>query len=204
MMDFVWLTKIRAIVRVLCCAKSALCQCRRVCMCPGRRGNLICNNNLFPPNSYHLVTLWVRTKAPCLPEIYCQFASLPMMRRSFLIQALFAPIQKKGMDLTRNESLKFYKAYLDRSKAVDQLLRPVCMTFNKFAHEFRMDKGVAAKRRLATGQIIAVGARFSYELLDIYISQFCTMFSLTNISMTSFLLATTRRSCRARSTSSAR
>ena len=126
------------------------------------------------------------------------------MRRSFLIQALFAPIQKKGMDLTRNESLKFYKAYLDRSKAVDQLLRPVCMTFNKFAHEFRMDKGVATKRRLATGQMIAVGTRFSYELLDIYISQICTMFSLTNISMTSFLLATTRRSCRARSTSSAR
>ena len=99
-----------------------------------------------------------------------------MMRRSFLIQALFAPIQKKGMDLTRNESLKFYKAYLDRSKAVDQLLRPVCMTFNKFAHEFRMDKGVATKRRLATGQMIAVGTRFSYELLDIYISQVCTMF----------------------------
>ena len=29
MMDFVWLTKIRAIVRVLCCANPGLCQWRR-------------------------------------------------------------------------------------------------------------------------------------------------------------------------------
>ncbi len=46
-------------------------------------------------------------QSPCVPEIYTYFAGLQMMRRSFGILAVYAPLQKADMDLQSNDSVSF-------------------------------------------------------------------------------------------------
>ena len=40
--------------------------------------------------------------APCIPEVYGYFASLAYMKRSFYHDTLYAPIQRRDMDLSQN------------------------------------------------------------------------------------------------------
>ena len=50
--------------------------------------------------------------APCVPEIACHFAGLQLMRRSFGIEPLYAPVPRTDIDLEQNTSLRLYGHYL--------------------------------------------------------------------------------------------
>ena len=39
--------------------------------------------------------------SPCIPEVFCHFASLPLMKRSFQIDVVFAPIQRANWEDVR-------------------------------------------------------------------------------------------------------
>ena len=53
-------------------------------------------------------------QAPCLPEIACRFAKVPMMRRSFEICRLFPCAQGPALDFDQNASTRSYREYLQR------------------------------------------------------------------------------------------
>ena len=125
--------------------------------------------------------------SPCIPEIFIQFASLPLMLRSFSVVVLYAPIQRDDLDFDQNESLKLYAAYLRHfggltgSMAnVRGLTQRVSMSFYTFAHTYRLtnhhSNGGLTRWKLPPRGMISVGIRFSFEMLDIYLCQMCTMF----------------------------
>jgi len=114
--------------------------------------------------------------SPAIPEIALDFATLPLMKRSFRVGDVYAPVPKDDVDLDQNDSYKFYAAYLRFSRGTSKPPR-VDMSFLEFARRYRVVKGVAQQRRLPSGIMIAIGVRFSYELLDISLGQFAVMFA---------------------------
>ena len=117
--------------------------------------------------------------APCVPEIFCSFAGLPMMKRSFAIMQLYAPVQGPRLDVERgNESEKMYGAYLRHYGP------NVVMAYNflGWCRRYRMVDGTARQRPddpvegVLGGRRLAVGVDFCFELLDRYMCQFFVMF----------------------------
>ena len=113
--------------------------------------------------------------APCVPEIFCSFAGLPMMKRSFAIMQLYAPVQGPRLDVERgNESEKMYGAYLRHYGP------NVVMAYNflGWCRRYRMVDGTARQRPddpvegVLGGRRLAVGVDFCFELLDRYMCQF--------------------------------
>ena len=114
--------------------------------------------------------------SPCVPEIYCDFAGLQMMQRSFYKDKLFAIVPKPHENST-NESKAIYQVYLRSTRQGDVAMPGIIMTnFLSFARQHSMDRGVAKKRNTPAGKLYAVGVRFVFELLDNYIGQYCTTF----------------------------
>ena len=121
-------------------------------------------------------------QSPCVPEIYAHFAGLQLMRRSFVIDALYAPIQKVDMDLSGNVSSKLYHHYLQHDGPA-----MVTRSFLQWSRDWTIRDGKKTRRAKQFGKKTAIGVRFCFELQDNYICQFCTMFFPHN-KPTEFLL----------------
>lgn len=116
-------------------------------------------------------------------------ATLPMMVHTFLADTIYAPVPDPSKS-DNNDSRKLYSAYLKRGARVDAYsgeTRLLDMTFIEFARLFRLDGcadtgeykvrlRVSGKGRQAKKTSTAIGVRFAFELLDIYVGQFCAMF----------------------------
>ena len=113
--------------------------------------------------------------SPCVPEIYVDWAGLPLIRRSFQVAEVYPPVPRKDIDLAQNDSYKLYAHYLQSVEQVDGG-RLLAFSFLDYARRFRLDKETVSARKPRAGQLVGVGVRFSFELLDIAIGQFAVMF----------------------------
>ena len=98
------------------------------------------------------------------------------MRRSFGIDPLYAPVPRADIDLEQNTSLRLYGHYLKHwvpNGNVPMLL--VNKNLLQWARTWRLYDDVL-KKRSDTGKTVAIGLRFSFELLDLYVGQFCSVF----------------------------
>ena len=114
-------------------------------------------------------------QALCVPEIVCQLAGLSMMRRSFCIDTFYAPVPRKDVNLAGNVSLRLYAFYLKQwcPGGGTPLLR-VNRNLLAWLRSWRLkDNKLAARQSVGT---VAIGLRFAFELLDIYLGQFCFVF----------------------------
>ena len=109
-------------------------------------------------------------QSPCVPEIYAQFASLQLMRRTFYVDAVYAPLQKADMDLEQNVTLRLYGTYLKHGWP-GAIVEQSFLTWSRF---WAMRDGKVQPR--CRKKTTAIGVRFCFELLDNYICQYCTMF----------------------------
>ena len=123
---------------------------------------------------------------PCVPEVFVHFAGLPLMKRSFLIDAVYAPVQKPELDLKSNNSLKMYGQYV-RTWLLGEVPTFVVETcFLEWCRKWKLDGEKMILRNQA--KTTAIGVRFCFELLDIYICQYCVMF-FPHCKLNSFLSA---------------
>ena len=114
--------------------------------------------------------------SPCLPEVYCDFAGLQMMQRSFYKDKLYAIVPKPD-ETSTNESKSLYQAYLRSTRQGDVAMPGIIKrSFITYARLHYMKGGVATQRDVPANKLYAVGVRFVFELLDNYIGQFCTTF----------------------------
>ena len=114
--------------------------------------------------------------SPCIPEVFSYFASLPMMQRSFYHDVLYAPIQRSALDLDRNVSLRLYGTYLKSVCVGGCALGVVKQNFLQYVRMWRYDGGPAGRVARRSDKMTAVGVRFSFELQDNFIGQYCAMF----------------------------
>ena len=109
--------------------------------------------------------------SPCVPEVYVDFAGLPLMHRSFQVGEVYPPIPKPDIDLDQNDSYRLYSHFLSASRRDDGSI--LCdESFLRYARRYRVSSGRLLRRQLRDGEMVAIGVRFSYELLDISIGQF--------------------------------
>ena len=113
--------------------------------------------------------------SPCIPEIYVDFAGLPLVRRSFQVAEVYPPVPRPDMDLSQNDSYKLYGHYLRSVEQVDGCRRQR-LSFLTYARRYRLDKDGVALRKPRPGQMVGVGIRFAFELLDVSIGQYAVMF----------------------------
>ena len=106
-------------------------------------------------------------QAPCLPEIACRFAKVPMMRRSFEICRLFPCAQGPALDLDQNASTRSYREYLQHYVTDGTQILVVQKSFLAYARGKSKGRG---------GRCRAIGIRFAYEMQDRYIGQYATVF----------------------------
>ena len=127
-------------------------------------------------------------RAPLEPEMTIDMASLPVMLHSFQSDCLHAPIPDPSKEDT-NLSRKLYKCYLQRSTILDAYaagLNLIDLPFIAFARlyklgdpcdgKYKLKLRISRKGKHANKTTTAIGVRFAWELLDIYIGQFCAMF----------------------------
>ena len=112
--------------------------------------------------------------SPCIPEVFCHFASLPLMKRSFQIDVVFAPIQRVDTDMDSNNSLLLYKAYLDSHQLGGCSFYEVHAAFLDWCRVWRLEGKRLVQR--AARKTIAIGVRFCFELQDNFLGQFAAMF----------------------------
>ena len=129
-------------------------------------------------------------RAPLVPELFMDFAMLPVMIASFKHDHIYAPVPHYTLGgsylkadgstapLPNNSSRKLYEAYLDRSRDM-RCLPYQYASFLEFARHFKKPEGntVYATRdsnrgKHAKKEWTAIGIRFGWELLDIYIGQY--------------------------------
>ena len=77
--------------------------------------------------------------------------------------------------MEQNDSYKLYAHYLKSAEVVDGTRR-LSDSFLAYARKFRLAGDMVKPRKLRDGQMIGVGVRFSFELLDISIGQYAIMF----------------------------
>ena len=77
--------------------------------------------------------------------------------------------------MQQNDSYKLYAHYLKSAEDVDGARR-LQHSFLVYARKFRLAQDTVKARTLRPGQLIGVGVRFSFELLDISIGQYSVMF----------------------------
>lgn len=122
------------------------------------------------------------------PELVLDMATLPMIVHTFLSETLFAPIPDPSKPVS-NDSRKLYMAYLRRGATLDaySTTASLDMTFIEFVRLFKLDGNnhgedfkvkvrVTGRGKQAKKNTVAIGIGFAWELLDIYIGQFCAMF----------------------------
>ena len=116
-------------------------------------------------------------RALCIPEIFVYFARLPHMERSFRSDTVYAPGPSCPDDA--NNSMKLYAAY---RATQDGVFPCKSIAFIDYARLHQVDAGHVKLRPAIGGghnagkSTTAVGVRFSYEMHDLYIFQFCAMF----------------------------
>jgi len=113
--------------------------------------------------------------SPCVPEIYVDWSGLPLIRRSFQVAEVYPPVPRPNMDLRQNDSYKLYAHYLKSAVETDGVQRLSC-SFLVYARRFRLQEDAAVPRRPRAGQMVGVGVRFAFELLDVAIGQYAVMF----------------------------
>jgi len=114
--------------------------------------------------------------SPCVPEIYCDFAGVQFMVRSFYKDKVFAIVPKPS-DTTSNESKALYRAYLASNRQGDVAMVGVIKhNFMQYARLWSWEGGAVKRRKLPEGKLYAIGVRFVFELLDNYIGQYCSTF----------------------------
>jgi hypothetical protein len=115
-------------------------------------------------------------------------ATLPVMIHSFLTDCLHAPVPDPTKEDT-NLSRKLYTCYLQRTTMLEAYatgLNLINLTFIEFARLYRLGEAADGKYKIkpritgrgkhATKSTTAIGIRFAWDLLDIFIGQFCAMF----------------------------
>ena len=113
--------------------------------------------------------------SPCIPEIYVDFAGLPLVRRSFQVAEVYPPVPRPEMDLGQNDSYKLYGHYLRSVQDLDGGRRQ-SLSFLSYARRHRLVKDGVAIRKPRPGQMVGVGVRFAFELLDVSVGQYAVMF----------------------------
>ena len=120
-------------------------------------------------------------------------ATLPLMIHSFLSDTLHAPVPDPDKT-DGNNSKKLYAAYLQRTATIQAYAGPkpiMELTFIEFARIYKLascnEDGtytvrlrISGRGKHATKNSTAIGVRFAWELLDIYVGQFCAMFIVHN------------------------
>ena len=141
-------------------------------------------------------------RAPLEPEIALEFAAAPLMQSSYRGASTYAPLPwpkaKRDNRSDLNQARKHYLAYLQWNRT----LEPETKFGRKlsFAEWFRCysavegDNGqLASKERGTRGvgcnkETCAAGLKFAFELLDIFVGQFCASF-IPHCSEDEFLLS---------------
>ena len=113
--------------------------------------------------------------SPCIPEIFIGWSGLPLMRRSFQVAEVYPPVPRWDTDLEQNDSYKLYGHYLKSSVCSDGCRRQE-LSFISYARRYRLGQQDVLPRKLRQGQMIGLGVRFAFELLDIAIGQYAVMF----------------------------
>ena len=113
--------------------------------------------------------------SPCVPEIFVDWSGLPLIRRSFQVAEVYPPVPRPDMDLRQNDSYKLYAHYLKSATETDGVRR-LSRSFLVYARHFRLQQDAAVPRRPRAGQMVGVGVRFAFELLDVAIGQYGVMF----------------------------
>ena len=128
-------------------------------------------------------------KAPLLPEMALEFAGMPMMEASYRGSCIYAPtpnIDKSNADASRNISRALYEAYLREQATIVGTLKK--QSFIEWARENTVLKFSAdgdelvyqKKKRGGHGvgmnkALCALGVKFAFEGLDIFVGQWCAM-----------------------------
>ena len=140
---------------------------------------------------YRLLT----KRAPLVPEIFVDYATVPLMVHSFQTGSLYPPVPyyivlsggawmvDGRKPLPDNEHRKFYDCYLNRTRVAGPAWASPAISFLEFARLVRYDsatKGVryrfaATSGRHARKEHCAIGVHFAWELLDVYVGQFCAI-----------------------------
>ena len=115
-----------------------------------------------------------------IPEIFVYFARLPHMERSFRADTIYAPGPNCPDDA--NNSMKLYAAYRKADAGIEQFAcKP--MSFIEYCRLHHVVNGVVKRRPITGGghntgkTIVAIGVRFAYEMLDLYILNIVRCFS---------------------------
>jgi len=111
----------------------------------------------------------------CVPEIMARFASLPLMVRSFHVEALVAPIPRKDRDMTQTLAGRRYLAYLKLWGGDGSIpLLTITSSFLQWCRKHTL--GAEGPRLRHSDRTLAIGVRFAFELLDIFIGQYAAFF----------------------------
>ena len=111
----------------------------------------------------------------CVPEIMAKFASLPLMIRSFQVEPLVAPTPNRGRTMAHTEGGRQYQAYLKHWCGESVMsLRVVSLSFINWKRKYT--HGATGLRERDAKCTVAIGMRFVFELLDIFIGQYVAIF----------------------------
>ena len=114
--------------------------------------------------------------APGIPEVYMASGDCAAMQRSFMREHVFAVGPDGHEALAKNRSILLYDTYLAHKLEGDPKI--VRMPFIEYARiaQLSEDKKKGTARNFAAGPrrgcTVAVGIRYKYELLDLYLGQF--------------------------------
>ena len=111
----------------------------------------------------------------CVPEIMAKFASLPLMIRSFHVEPVVTSTPKRGNAIEHTDSGRQYLAYLRHWCGVGSMpLRVVSLSFMSWLRRYSTGpKGVRAR---PSGYTLAIGVRFAFEMLDVFVGQYAAIF----------------------------
>ena len=141
---------------------------------------------------YRLLT----KRAPLVPEMFIDYAQVPLMIHTYQTAQLYAPVPhyvqvvagERLIDgkkrLPANDHRLFYECFLQRRSQVGPVWASPAISFQEYARLVSYD--AASKKvksryggnrgRNSHKHSCAVGVHFSWELLDIYTGQFVAMF----------------------------
>lgn len=124
-------------------------------------------------------------KAPLEPELAVEFGSLGMMLKSYLSDHIFAQIPRDPETPATNSSQDAYDVYLLRGNVKDELIRPN-ESFLEWLRRYAVSRADAdskpearprgARGRGAGKERTAVGVKFPFELLDIFLGAWVSTF----------------------------
>ena len=111
----------------------------------------------------------------CVPEVMARVASLPLMVRSFHVEPLVAPTPKKERDMTHTQGGRRYLAYLKTWGGDGAMpLLTITSSFINWSRTYSLS--TEGPRLRSSTRTLAIGVRFAFELLDLFIGQYATVF----------------------------